>query len=81
MTLDMLEVGEIGEVIDIEKSSSLYQRFLDIGIIKNTKLECVMRSFGDDPKAYLIRGTTIAIRNDDAKAIKIIKEDEPSYEE
>ena len=76
MTLDMLDVGECCNVISLEKSSNLYQRFLDIGVIKNTKIECVLKSAGNDPKAYLIRGAVIAIRNEDARTILICKEGE-----
>ncbi len=74
MTLDCLKVGKIGEVIEVKKTSKLYRRFLDIGIINGTKIECVLESPAKDPKAYFIRGTVIAIRNEDAQDINIIEE-------
>lgn len=75
MTLDFLKVGERARVIEMDESSNLYQRLLDIGITKNSKIECVLISPWNNPKAYLIRGAVIAIRNEDAKCIKIIREE------
>ncbi len=74
MTLDNLNVGEVANVVYIDENANLYQRFIDIGIIKGTKIECVLKSPFNDPKAYLIRGAIIAIRNCDAEKINITKE-------
>lgn len=74
MTLNLLKVGEKARVININENSNLYQRFLDIGITKNSKIECVLESPWKNPKAYLIRGAVIAIRNEDAEFIKVIRE-------
>ena len=74
MTLDELKMGKSAVVLSIDKNSDLYQRFIDIGIIENTMIECVLKSPSNNPKAYLIRGAVIAIRNEDASAIKIIEE-------
>ncbi len=74
MTLDELKMGKSAVVLSIDKNSDLYQRFIDIGIIENTMIECVLKSPSNNPKAYLIRGAVIAIRNEDARAIKIIEE-------
>ena len=44
---------------------------MDIGAINGTLVECVLKSPCGDPKAYLIRGAVIAIRDEDAKCISI----------
>ena len=44
MTLNELKVGEKGIVSKISKESLMKQRFIDIGIIKGTKIECVLIS-------------------------------------
>lgn len=75
MTLEKLNVGEVCRVNKILKNANLYQRFCDIGIISGTKMECVLKSPFGDPKAYLVRGTVIAIRSEDAKMIDVFKED------
>ena len=48
----------------------MIRRFTDIGLIENTLVECVGESPAGDPKAYLIRGAVIAIRNEDCNDIK-----------
>ena len=71
MTLNELNVGEKAEVKKISDASSMKQRFIDIGIICGTKLECILISPGKNPKAYMIKGAVIAIRDEDAKFIEI----------
>ena len=69
-----LNVGESALVYKITSRSDMRQRFLDIGLIENTPVDCVGQSPAGDPKAYLIRGAVIAIRNDDASDIFIKEE-------
>lgn len=69
--LPCLNVGESATVIEVEKSSPVYQRLLDIGLIPGTRVKCVLKSITGNPKAYLIRGSVIAIRNGDAEKIII----------
>ena len=71
MTLNELKVGEKAVVLEVLNDSSMKQRFIDIGFVRNAKVECVLESPMKDPKAYMIKGAIIAIRNDDAKGIKI----------
>lgn len=68
-TLDKLSYGERTVVKDIKNSGDMYRRFLDIGLIKGTVVECVSISPLGDPKAFLIRGAVIAIRNCDSRSI------------
>ena len=71
MILNHLEIGQRGKVTKIDGNSNLYQRFLDIGITEGSMIECVLESPWKNPKAYRIKGATIAIRNEDACAIKV----------
>lgn len=75
MTLNLLEIGQVAKVKKVTKSSELYQRFLDIGIMEGSTIECVLKSPWNNPKAYRVKGTTIAIRNEDASAIEILVEE------
>lgn len=70
-TLNELKKGEKAKVSNIEIEGSIKRRLLDIGLIKDSLVECVLESPFKDPKAYWIRGTLIAIRNNDAKRIYI----------
>lgn len=71
MTLDQLNVGDKCIVKNINDNSKIKRRLLDIGLIPNTKVECVLSNVSEDSLAYLIRGTVIAIRKIDAKEIEV----------
>ena len=71
MTLNELKLSEKAIVKNISELSSMRQRFIDIGIIGGAKIECVLVSPGKNPKAYMIKGAVIAIRDEDAKFIYI----------
>ena len=71
MKLSEINVGETAYVIQISKQSNIFRRLLDIGLIPGTKIECVLKSPMKNPKAYMIRGAVIAIRNEDADYIEI----------
>lgn len=71
-TLNNLRINQIGKVSNINcDSKHLKRRFSDLGIIKDTKIKPVFKSISGDPIAYEIRGSVIAIRNEDAKNIEI----------
>lgn len=64
-----------GQRVIIEKIKTdfeLKRRLLDIGFIKNTSVECVGISPLGDPKAFLVRGSVIALRSEDSKNITVM---------
>lgn len=69
--LSKTKLEEEVRVVEIEAEGELRRRFFDLGIIKNTIIEPLYISPFGEPKAYLIRGTVIAIRNDEANKIKV----------
>jgi len=71
--LNDINPGERAVVRRLLTSGSMRRRLLDIGLIENTEVECIGRSPGGDPSAYLIRGAVIAIRSEDCKNIIIDK--------
>ena len=71
MRLCDLKVGERGRVVALKNVGSMRRRLLDIGLADGTMVECVGRSAGGDPAAYLIRGAVIAIRDRDSANILI----------
>ena len=75
MTLDNLKPGETCVIKKIKDSSKIKRRLLDIGLIPGTIVECILSSPSNDSLAYLIRGTTIAIRKVDSKEIEVIFND------
>ena len=64
--LDKLEVGETAFVAATEE-----KRLCDLGLVKGTKVRCILKSPLGDPKAYLFRDSVIAIRKTDAKKIQV----------
>ena len=63
--------GECGIVASLDDGCKMKRRFMDIGLIPGTRVFCVGISPFGDPRAYLIRGKTVAIRRMDAASIKI----------
>jgi DtxR family Mn-dependent transcriptional regulator len=71
--LDTLRPGEKGKVTAISSQSKGIERrrLFDLGIIPGTVIGVEMVSPGGDPTAYNIRGSVIALRNSQAKLIKV----------
>ena len=64
-----IKKGTVGKVVRLETKGELRKRFLDIGLAEQTAVECVRESPAGDPRAYLIRGAVIALRNKDAATV------------
>lgn len=68
-SLDKIKVSDVVILKKLNNTGSIRRRLLDIGFIPGTKIESILTSPFKDPTLYRIRGTLIAIRNDDAKDI------------
>ena len=66
-----LKVGTSCRISSVELDGLLKRRVLDLGILPGTHVQCVRRSPAGDPIAYRVRGSTIALRSDDASFIKV----------
>ena len=69
ITLDKLKVGEKAVVYRLETKGGMRRRFLDLGINKNSVVECVGVSPLGGIKAIFVNGAVIAIREEDLKTI------------
>ncbi len=71
--LSGLKPGEIGRVVQLSRSCRGLERrrLMDLGILPGTLIEVEMRSPTGDPTAYRIRGSTIALRREQAGQIQI----------
>jgi ferrous iron transport protein A len=47
------------------------RRLQDLGLVEGARVECVGRSPGGDPSAYLICGAVIAIRAQDGRNVLV----------
>lgn len=71
ITLDKLPINEIGKVIKLNVNENLKRRLLDLGLVYGTEIKKLYKSPLNDPTAYLIRGSVIALREEDTKNILI----------
>ena len=56
--------------------AQMQQRLMDLGFYPGGVVKLVLVSPKKDPKAYEVRGTVIAIRNEDASYIQVEKKKE-----
>ena len=73
MNLFELQSGEKCLIDKITVPGAMRRRLLDLGLAPDTKVECVGKSPLGDPKAFLIRGAVIALRQETCQKI-IIKD-------
>ncbi len=72
-TLSDLNISECCVIDRLLVQDDIRRRLQDIGAINGTEVKCVLKSPSGDPCAYEIRGAVVAIRNSDAKMIKVTK--------
>lgn len=71
LCLNDIAPGQRAVVSALCSTGSMRRRLLDIGLVENTPVECLGRSPGGDPSAFLIRGAVIAIRSEDCADILV----------
>lgn len=71
MTLDMVSVGDFVTVTEVKTSFELRQRLFDIGLVPGAVVQVLHKSPSGNPRAYLIKGAVIALRNYDAEQITV----------
>lgn len=70
--LSEMPIGTIGTVVEIGLTGLSKRRLMDLGFTLGAKIQVLRRSPAGDPTAYNLRGTTIALRKNEAKNISII---------
>jgi len=73
--LSSLKENETAKIAGISKEcrGDNRRRLLDLGFVKGTEISIDLLSPLQNPKAYLVKGTSIALRNDQASKILIQK--------
>ena len=69
--LSTLAVGKSAVVESVNTNSLLKTRLYDIGLTAGTAVRVMHQSPAGNPRAYLIRGAVIALRNADAEKITV----------
>ena len=75
MTLDKLPIGKTSIITGVGGEGALRCRLLDMGLIPSTKVKAIKFAPLGDPMQILIRGYELTIRTEEAKLIKISRED------
>lgn len=70
-TLDKVPTGDFAIIVAVDTQHSLKQRLYDIGLVPDTKIKVIHQSPSGNPRAYLVRGAVIALRNCDAQKITV----------
>ena len=68
-TLNDVKLNQTVLISSINCTGKLHRRLLDLGIIPGTKITPIFSSIFNDPTAYYVRGSVIAIRSEDSKKI------------
>ncbi len=71
--LSSLKIGESGIIDSLENKGMMRRRLIDLGFAKGSETACVGVAPLGDPKAYLIKGTVIALREEDSSKINVEK--------
>jgi ferrous iron transport protein A len=66
-----LKIGDRAIIIDIDNSHPSFRRILEIGFTPGQEIELISSSIFNDPLAFSLRGTLIAIRKTEARCIII----------
>ncbi len=69
--LDDLPLGTYGKVEILNCKGAIRRRLLDLGIVKGTPIVPILKSPSGDPTAFIIRGSVIALRKEDANLIVV----------
>ena len=73
MKLSKLPLGDKGVVCNLTATGLKRRRLLDLGLIPGTTVKAVRRSPFNEPTAFIIRGTTIALRKEETDLVQINK--------
>lgn len=73
LRLSDLAAGSLGEVIalDPECRGFMRRRLLDLGFTPGARIRPDLTTFAGDPRAYRVRGTTIALRREQSERILV----------
>jgi DtxR family Mn-dependent transcriptional regulator len=69
--LSDLPVAQSAEIVSLSPTCQGFtrRRLLDLGFTPGTRVQPLLQTFAGDPRAYRVRGTTIALRSDQSSAV------------
>ena len=78
--LDQLKEGESAGVVKLYCLGSIRRRLQDMGLVSGSRVTSLGRSPLGDPAAYDICGAVLALRDDDAHNILVVKDESGEYD-
>ena len=72
-TFDLLSLpqGTDAVICGVDVRGDMRRRLFDLGMTPGAGIRCLFAAPGGGPRAYMIRGTVIALRGDDAAKITV----------
>lgn len=71
MTLEDVAIGKKAIITELKNSGSIRRRLLDLGIMPYTTIEPILSSPSGHMRSYFVKGTMIALRDDETKDIMV----------
>lgn len=71
MTLEDVAIGKKAIITELKNSGSIRRRQLDLGIMPYTTIEPILSSPSGHMRSYFVKGTMIALRDDETKDIMV----------
>jgi ferrous iron transport protein A len=71
LSLADIPVGSSARITSIVTIGPNRRRLLDLGLVPGSRVDSIRRSPAGNPTAYWIKGTVIALRNEDASQILV----------
>ncbi len=78
-TLNNLNLEETAYIVENNIKKENKQHLTNLGLTKNTQIKCLYKSPFNDPTAYQIKNVILAIREEDAKQIMIVRSNNGTY--
>ncbi len=72
ITLDSLPINTCAKIFSVNCDKKTQNRIFDLGITENAIITPVFKSPFNDPTAYYVKNTLIALRKKDSKNILVI---------
>lgn len=72
-SLFLLPEGETGVVEEIILPWETRRRLLDLGLTPGSRVACLFSAPSGDPRAYMVRGSVIALRREDADRVALCR--------
>lgn len=73
MSLTELEINAPAHIVSVKAGGNMRRRLFDLGFAPGSEVICTGKSLFGNPRAYLIKGSIIALRRSESDKIYIEK--------